>query len=106
MFWSGGTPHPFDDFIRSKSVWFRYVLIFNLVAAFGALAGITVLFLKRNAYAIPLAAGPLVFPFAYYLTLSLPRYRHPIDPTLMLLLAYFSASTIAGMTWKRSPTMP
>jgi len=28
-----------------------------------------------------------VFPFAYYLTLALPRYRHPIDPTLMLLTA-------------------
>jgi hypothetical protein len=28
---------------------------------------------------------PLIFPWAYYLTLSLPRYRHPIDPVLMLL---------------------
>jgi hypothetical protein len=30
------------------------------------------------------------------MTLSLPRYRHPIDPTLMLLIAY----TIYG---KRDP---
>ena len=87
MLWSGGTPHPIDDFFKSHSGWFRYVLIFNLCAAFGALAGIVFLFRNHNIYAFPLAAGPLVFPFAYYLTLALPRYRHPIDPTLMLLTA-------------------
>jgi hypothetical protein len=87
MLWAGGTPHPVDDFISSRSNWFRYVLTFNLCAAFGALIGIVVLFRHRSIYAFPLAAGPVVFPFAYYLTLALPRYRHPIDPTLMLLTA-------------------
>ena len=87
MLWAGGTPHPFDDFIGNRSGWFRYVLLFNLCAAFGALCGIVFLFRKRNVYAFPLAAGPVVFPFAYYLTLAMPRYRHPIDPTLMLLMA-------------------
>lgn len=88
MFWAGGTPHPLDDFLHSKSVWFRYVLIFNLIAAAGALAGIVLLFRAGSPYSLPMAAGPIVFPFAYYMTLSLPRYRHPIDPTLMLLLAF------------------
>jgi hypothetical protein len=87
MLWTGGTPHPIDDLLKSRSAWFRYVLIFNLCAAFGALAGIVLLFRNHSVYAFPLAAGPLVFPFAYYLTLALPRYRHPIDPTLMLLTA-------------------
>jgi hypothetical protein len=106
MFWSGGSPDPIGDFLHSHSAWFRYVLLFNLVTAAGAAAGIVLLFVRRNVYALPLAIGPVVFPCAYYMTLSLPRYRHPIDPTLMLLLAYLSASTIAGTTWKRSPTMP
>jgi hypothetical protein len=88
MFWAGGTPHPLTDFLHSHSAWFRYVLIFNLCAALGALAGIVLLFRTGNAYAFPLAVGPLIFPFAYYMTLSLPRYRHPIDPTLMVLLAF------------------
>jgi hypothetical protein len=88
MFWAGGTPHPFADFVHGRSVWFRYVLIFNLCAALGALAGIVLLFRAGSAYAVPMAAGPAIFPFAYYMTLSLPRYRHPIDPTLMVLLAY------------------
>jgi hypothetical protein len=87
MFWAGGTLHPVDDFLKSRSIWFRYVLLFNLCAAIGALAGIVLLFRSANIYAFPLAVGPIVFPFAYYLTLALPRYRHPIDPTLMLLLA-------------------
>jgi len=63
------------------------VLLFNFCAAFGALAGIVFLFRTHSIYAFPLAAGPIVFPFAYYLTLAMPRYRHPIDPTLMLLMA-------------------
>jgi 4-amino-4-deoxy-L-arabinose transferase-like glycosyltransferase len=97
MLWAGGTPNPIDDFLRSRSVWFRYVLLFNLCAAFGALFGIVYLFRRHSIYAFPLAAGPLVFPFAYYLTLALPRYRHPIDPTLMLLMAVaISAITEKG----------
>ena len=40
MVWSGGTPRPLHDFIESRSDWFRYVLLFNLCAAFGALSGL------------------------------------------------------------------
>jgi hypothetical protein len=96
MFWSGGSPHPVDDFLRNSSAWFRYVLLFNLCTALSALIGIVLLFRNRNPYAIPLAAGPLIFPFAYYMTLALPRYRHPIDPTLILLLAI----TLTYRVWK------
>jgi hypothetical protein len=99
MLWSGGTPHPVDDFLQSRSIWFRYVLLFNLCAAFGAVCGIVLLFRSRNIYAFPLAAGPVVFPFAYYLTLALPRYRLPIDPTLMLLTAF----AIAAITKEGRP---
>lgn len=87
MLWAGGTPHPIDDFFRIHSAWFRYVLIFNLGAGLGAFCGIVLLFRNHSVYAFPLAAGPILFPFAYYLTLALPRYRHPIDPTLLLLTA-------------------
>ena len=93
MFWSGGSPYPIEDFLGSKSIWFRYVLAFNLAAAIGSLCGIVMLFRSRSLYAFPLAVGPVVFPFAYYLTLALPRYRHPIDPTLMLL----TAAAVAGV---------
>jgi hypothetical protein len=104
MLWTGGTPHPIDDFLKSRSTWFRYVLLFNLCTALGALGGIVLLFRSRNIYAFPLAAGPVVFPFAYYLTLALPRYRHPIDPTLMLLTAVaLMQITKAEITQKGRP---
>ena len=86
-FWSGGTPSPLHDLLASRSAWFRYVLLFNLAAAFGTAAGILRLWRERSLYLFPVAVFPLVLPWAYYLTLSLPRYRHPIDPVLLLLLA-------------------
>jgi hypothetical protein len=85
MLWTGGTAHPLDDFLKSPSAWFRYTLAFNLALALSALAGVILLFRRRSTLLIPLSAGPLIFPLAYYLTLALPRYRHPIDPALCLL---------------------
>jgi hypothetical protein len=85
--WSGGTPYPVKDFLTNHDLWFRYVLLFNIFAAFGMLAGIIVLWRRHSKYAFPLALAPLVFPIPYYLTLVEPRYRLPIDPIVLLLLA-------------------
>lgn len=85
--WSGGTPHPFSDFRRTPSLWFRGVLLFNLCLAAGAVAGIYVLYRRRSAFAFPIAVGPIVLPWAYYLTLAYPRYRLPVDPAVMILTA-------------------
>jgi 4-amino-4-deoxy-L-arabinose transferase-like glycosyltransferase len=85
--WSGGTPTPIADFVNTPSLWFRFVLLFNVIAALGALLGIVILFRGRNVYAFPAAVFPVVFPWAYYLSLVLPRYRLPIDPIVMLLAA-------------------
>jgi hypothetical protein len=85
--WAGGSFRPLADFLDTPDLWFRWVLAFNVVAAFAALAGILLLFARRNRAAVPLAVFPTVFPWAYYLTLALPRYRLPIDPIVMLLTA-------------------
>jgi 4-amino-4-deoxy-L-arabinose transferase-like glycosyltransferase len=85
--WSGGTPTPVKDLLNVQSLWFRFVLLFNLAAAMGALLGIVILFRRRSVYAFPTAVFPVVFPWAYYLTLVLPRYRLPIDPIVLLLAA-------------------
>jgi 4-amino-4-deoxy-L-arabinose transferase-like glycosyltransferase len=83
--WAGGAIHPIDDFLGTPDPWFRFVLAFNVVVAFGVLAGAILLFVQRSAFAFPCAVFPAIFPWAYYLTLSLPRYRLPIDPISMLL---------------------
>ena len=86
-FWSGGTPTPLKDFLNVDSTWFRFVLLFNLLAALGALLGIIFLIRRRSPFWFPAAIFPLVFPWAYYLSLVLPRYRLPIDPVVLLLTA-------------------
>lgn len=94
-FWSGGTPHPLADFLRFRSVEYRFILLFNLAVAAGAFAGVVWLFRMRSLYAVPLAAYVIVFPCAYYLTLAIPRYRHPIDPAVLLL-----TSMALGAAWR------
>ena len=85
--WSGGTPTPAQDFLQTPGLWFRGVLIFNLFVAVGAAAGIVILWKERSACLFPIAAFPVIFPWAYYLTLVVPRYRLPVDPAVMLLTA-------------------
>jgi 4-amino-4-deoxy-L-arabinose transferase-like glycosyltransferase len=100
--WSGGTPYPLRDFIETPSLGFRFILAFNLLAALGALCGICVLFRSHSAFWFPVAAFPVVYPCAYYLTLSLPRYRLPIDPIVLLL----TAIALQRVFHRRTPEPP
>ncbi len=85
--WSGGTPTPLQDFVRTPGLWFRGVLLFNFFVAIGTAAGIVILWKQQSAYLFPIAVFPVIFPWAYYLTLVVPRYRLPVDPAVMLLTA-------------------
>jgi hypothetical protein len=85
--WSGGRPTPLQDFVRTPGLWFRGVLLFNLFVAIGTAAGIVILWKQQSAYLFPIAVFPVIFPWAYYLTLVVPRYRLPVDPAVMLLTA-------------------
>ena len=85
--WSGGTAYPVKDFFENHDLWFRYVLLFNIFAGIGTLVGILLLWRAHSEYTFPLAATILIYPVPYYLTLVEPRYRLPIDPLVMLLLA-------------------
>lgn len=92
--WSGGSPHPINDFMHTQALWFRYVLLFNLFVAAGAVAGIAVLYRSRSRYLFPFAIFPIVLPWAYYLTLAYPRYRLPVDPAVLLLTAVALAALL------------
>lgn len=97
-FWCGGTPYPMDDFFARESFQFRYVLLFNVVVALGALAGIVVLIRDRSPYLLLLTVFPLIYPITYYLTMVVPRYKLPIDPILMAL----TAIAISKVRFRRS----
>jgi hypothetical protein len=94
--WSGGTPNPMTDFLGTPSPWFRFILAFNLLVAVGALFGVVILFRSQNVVWFPVAVFPIVYPWAYYLTLALPRYRLPIDPVVLLLTAVALRQMIYG----------
>jgi Dolichyl-phosphate-mannose-protein mannosyltransferase len=100
-FWMG-TATPFRTFLESDSPLIRGILLGNFLSSVGALVGVVVLFLRRNMYAFPLAAFPAVLPFLYYLTHTSLRYRHPIDPIVLLLTAIAVGSL---MRWPRPGTV-
>ena len=85
-FWTG-TATPLTTFRQANSWWLRLILLSNDAAPIFALVGIVIVFVKKNQLAIPVAAFPVVFPLLYYVTHTSLRYRHPIDPVVLLLVA-------------------
>lgn len=82
-----GTETPVRDFLKTDSAFIGIVFLSNLFVAIGTVAGAALLACRRNPYAVPVTAFPLIFPCLYYLTHTGLRYRHPIDPILLLLTA-------------------
>ena len=99
-FWTG-LAEPVQAFKTTDSLLIRALLVGNTLAAVGALLGIAVLIGKRSRYTIPAAAYPAVFPWLYYVTHPTVRYRHPIDPVI-LLLAAVAAAAARGFLARRS----
>ncbi|MFZ0521312.1 MAG: hypothetical protein WAL95_09830 [Candidatus Acidiferrales bacterium] len=97
-----GMENPVEGFRDSDSLMARVALVSNFLAGIGALCGIVVLFLRRSPYAFLLAAFPIAFPIVYYLTHASLRYRHPIDPVVMLL----TAVAICGVGDRRDSLRP
>jgi len=112
-FWMG-TEAPLKNFRETDSWLIRGILLSSFLSAVGALCGVAVLGKgrkrttqrrrerrgdaeteddihragewARNA-AFPLVVFPLVFPCLYYVTHADLRFRHPIDPVVLLLTA-------------------
>lgn len=85
-FWTG-TSTPLAVFRRADSLWLRIILLCNDLAPLCAFLGVIVLLATKNSYALPVVAIPIVFPLLYYVTHTSLRYRHPIDPVVLLLAA-------------------
>jgi len=95
-FWLG-TPFPWQDFRRTDSSLARFVLFWGALMLVGTIAGLARLLLAQQFVFWPVAAYPLFFPLAYYLTQASLRYRHPCDPVLAMLMAI-----AATWPWLRS----
>ena len=84
-FWLGSF-RPLQDFEIAET-WLQAVLILSALTAVGSVIGIVVLWRWRSPYAFPAAAFVVVVPVVYYITHASLRYRHPIDPVVLLLTA-------------------
>jgi hypothetical protein len=94
-FWMG-TSRPIRDFVDAD-LFLKVVAVCSFLLVAGTVAGIAVLFATRNDFAFPVTSFPLFYPLVFYLTHSSLRYRHALDPILVLLTAIASAALATKM---------
>jgi hypothetical protein len=90
-FWTG-MESPLKNFREPDSNLVRVILLCSFLTGIGALLGTAVLWRRRNAVTLPMAAFPVIYPCLYYVTHADLRLRHPIDPALCLLTAIAATS--------------
>src|ERR1700683_2521884 len=83
-FWLGSS-HPAKDFENADSMWIRMIFALNFLTAIGSVIGIVILRRARNRDVFPAAVFVVVVPLVYYITHASLRYRHPIDPIVLIL---------------------
>lgn len=104
-FWTG-IAEPLQVWKTTDSVLIRGLMLCNTLAAMGALVGIVVLLRRGSPFTFPTAVYPVVFPWVYYVTHPNLRYRHPIDPVVLLLTAVAAAAAWEMLTRKRNFEAP
>jgi 4-amino-4-deoxy-L-arabinose transferase-like glycosyltransferase len=86
--------------VAGYDLWVARHVQFLLAAAF-AFAGLILVFVRKNPYRWLLAPFLLVYPLPYYLVNPFPRYKHPIEPVMMLLIVYvLSESRGVRLDWR------
>jgi Dolichyl-phosphate-mannose-protein mannosyltransferase len=107
-FWMG-TESPLKNFRETGSWVIRGIFLSSFLTAIGGLCGVVVLWVQRKKITqrrrdgaessenndgaeamaripvFPLVVFPVIFPCLYYLTHADLRYRHPIDPMVLVL---------------------
>ncbi len=98
--------------VRLEDIWpefkwaDRLTFAFNIAIAIGGWMGVWLLVRRRSDYAMPFLIFLVFYPAVYYLTHSSLRYRHPIDPALMVLTTFCVASAVkAARRANPAPTL-
>jgi Dolichyl-phosphate-mannose-protein mannosyltransferase len=98
-FWAG-VANPVQVFPKAELL-VQALIVCATLSGVGALVGAVILVLRKNPYAFPLAVGPVVFPVVYYVTHTSVRYRHPIDPVVLLLTAIAIPALVKSLVQSR-----
>jgi len=88
--------------MRTDSLLVRVIFLVNFLLGIGSVAAILGRLLKKHPLAIPYLVFPVLFPVVYYLTHTSLRYRHPIDPFLILLTVYSLATAYRALRSSRN----
>jgi hypothetical protein len=97
-----GTWEPIQDSWGKMSLLNRSYFVLNISLSLFSLLGVLFMYREKNQYAFPLATFPLIYPIVYYVTHTSPRYRHPIDPVLVILATFALAYPIRALIQRRN----
>jgi len=95
---------PQATIVGGYDLWVARHVEFLLAAGF-AFAGLILSFQRRNAHRWLLAPFLLIYPLPYYVVNPFPRYKHPIEPVMLMLIVYVfweSKSVQIGKAGRRS----
>ena len=73
--------------VAGYDLWVARHVEFLLAAAF-AFAGLVLMFVRKHAYRWLLAPFLVIYPLPYYLVNPVPRYKHPIETVMTMLIVY------------------
>jgi len=85
--WLGVWDPPWDLW-RTAPLYVKSLIIENALFALLSLVGLLLASRARQEGAVALAAVMLVFPLIFYVTHPAMRYRHPMDPIMLVLAVY------------------
>ena len=78
---------PQATIVAGYDLWVARHVQFLLAAVF-AFGGLVLMFVKSNPYRWLLVPFLLVYPLPYYVVNPFPRYKHPIETVMMMLIVY------------------
>jgi 4-amino-4-deoxy-L-arabinose transferase-like glycosyltransferase len=95
FFWFGvpnPQGHPAADFFRSLNYGF---------ASLSGLMGLFLMLCRRKTAAVLFAGALLLMPASYYMVTVHARFRHPLEPMILILSVYLfeQARPVWGFTW-------
>ena len=97
-----GIEEPMMDMLTNYSAKVTLIVSVNLVVVLAGLSGLLILCRKHREMSIPIAIVPIVYPAIYYVTHPSLRYRHPMDPILIVMAAFAICQAVSAMTRQKA----